>query len=119
MSLSDLGAAVRWLREHTEPAAAGLPAGGLRGNGRRVRGLRREELADLAGVSADYIRRLEQGTAVCICDAAWTVVAWNSAWEALRCGEQTSHNWDQNIAWRTFNPDSGRVRRSPEQAARF
>lgn len=61
MSLSELGAAVRWLREHTEPAAAGLPAGGLRNNGRRVRGLRREELAELAGVSADYIRRLEQG----------------------------------------------------------
>ncbi|MEV4313305.1 helix-turn-helix domain-containing protein [Actinocrispum sp. NPDC049592] len=61
MSLSDLGAAVRWLREHTEPAAAGLPVGGLRANGRRVRGLRREELAELAGVSADYLRRLEQG----------------------------------------------------------
>jgi transcriptional regulator with XRE-family HTH domain len=61
MSLSELGAAVRWLREHTGPAAAGLPAGGLRNNGRRVRGLRREELAELAGVSADYIRRLEQG----------------------------------------------------------
>ncbi|WP_328647930.1 helix-turn-helix transcriptional regulator [Amycolatopsis sp. NBC_00348] len=61
MSLSDLGAAVRWLREHTEPAAAGLPVGGLRTTGRRVRGLRREELAELAGVSADYIRRLEQG----------------------------------------------------------
>ncbi|WP_290053901.1 helix-turn-helix domain-containing protein, partial [Amycolatopsis solani] len=28
---------------------------------RRVRGLRREELAELAGVSADYVRRLEQG----------------------------------------------------------
>jgi transcriptional regulator with XRE-family HTH domain len=59
--LSELGTAVRWLREHTEPTAAGLPAGGLRDNGRRVRGLRREELAELAGVSADYIRRLEQG----------------------------------------------------------
>ncbi|MEV7099609.1 helix-turn-helix transcriptional regulator [Amycolatopsis sp. NPDC051045] len=61
MSLSELGTAVRWLREHTEPAAAGLPAGGPRTSGRRVRGLRREELAELAGVSADYIRRLEQG----------------------------------------------------------
>ncbi len=55
MSLSELGTAVRWLREHTEPAA------GARTGARRVRGLRREELAELAGVSADYIRRLEQG----------------------------------------------------------
>ncbi|MFJ7217635.1 helix-turn-helix domain-containing protein [Amycolatopsis sp. NPDC098790] len=53
MSLTELGAAVRWLREHTEPAGDRT--------GRRVRGLRREELAELAGVSADYIRRLEQG----------------------------------------------------------
>ncbi|MGW4526229.1 helix-turn-helix domain-containing protein [Amycolatopsis sp. NPDC004378] len=60
MSSTDLGAAVRWLREHTEPAAAGPAGGGPRGS-RRVRGLRREELAELAGVSADYLRRLEQG----------------------------------------------------------
>jgi transcriptional regulator with XRE-family HTH domain len=60
MALHDLGAAVRWLRENTEPAAVGLPSGGPP-DGRRVRGLRREELAELAGVSADYVRRLEQG----------------------------------------------------------
>ena len=37
---------------------------GLRGTGprRRVRGLRREELAQLAGVSVSYYTRLEQGT---------------------------------------------------------
>ncbi|ADJ45262.1 XRE family transcriptional regulator [Amycolatopsis mediterranei S699] len=56
MALSDLGAAVRRLRENTDPAVAGLPGGR-----RRTRGLRREELAELAGVSADYVRRLEQG----------------------------------------------------------
>lgn len=47
---------MRHLRERTDPAAVGLPVGG-----RRVPGLRREELGDLAGMSADYIRRLEQG----------------------------------------------------------
>ncbi|KAA8887381.1 helix-turn-helix transcriptional regulator [Nocardia colli] len=31
--------------------------------GRRTPGLRREELGGLAGVSADYIKRLEQGRA--------------------------------------------------------
>ena len=39
-----------------DPAALGLPARGRR----RVRGLRREELAALAGVSVDYYTRLEQ-----------------------------------------------------------
>jgi len=47
---------VRHLREGKEPAAVGLPVGG-----RRVPGLRREELGELAGMSADYVRRLEQG----------------------------------------------------------
>jgi transcriptional regulator with XRE-family HTH domain len=53
---SDFGAAVRHLRESTDPAAVGLPGGR-----RRVPGLRREELGELAGMSADYVRRLEQG----------------------------------------------------------
>jgi transcriptional regulator with XRE-family HTH domain len=56
MALHDLGAEVRRLRETTEPASVGLPPGG-----RRARGVRREELAELAGVSADHVRRLEQG----------------------------------------------------------
>jgi transcriptional regulator with XRE-family HTH domain len=56
MERSDFGAAVRQLRESTDPAAVGLPVGS-----RRVPGLRREELGDLAGMSADYVRRLEQG----------------------------------------------------------
>jgi transcriptional regulator with XRE-family HTH domain len=52
----EFGAAVRQLRESTSPAAVGLPVGR-----RRVQGLRREELGELAGMSADYVRRLEQG----------------------------------------------------------
>jgi transcriptional regulator with XRE-family HTH domain len=39
------------------PEQVGLPAGGKR----RAPGLRREELAQLAGLSVDYIVRLEQG----------------------------------------------------------
>src|SRR3954468_20200990 len=39
------------------PQDVGLPAG----NRRRVVGLRREEVAQLAGVSTDYVVRLEQG----------------------------------------------------------
>lgn len=41
------------------PAAVGLPDGGHR----RAAGLRREELANLAGISVDYLTRLEQGRA--------------------------------------------------------
>ncbi|MCF4137530.1 helix-turn-helix transcriptional regulator [Streptomyces sp. Tue 6430] len=54
-----LGAMIRTWRDRLPPSAAGLPAA----RGRRAAGLRREELADLAGVSVDYIVRLEQGRA--------------------------------------------------------
>ena len=56
MERLEFGAAVRQLREGTPPATVGLTPGS-----RRVPGLRREELGELAGMSADYIRRLEQG----------------------------------------------------------
>ncbi|WP_329128986.1 helix-turn-helix transcriptional regulator [Streptomyces sp. NBC_01476] len=54
-----LGATIRAWRERLTPAEVGLPAGRVR----RAVGLRREELADLAGVSVDYIVRLEQSRA--------------------------------------------------------
>ncbi|MET4921707.1 helix-turn-helix transcriptional regulator [Streptomyces sp. PSRA5] len=57
-SQNELGAFLRANRARTEPADVGLPAGG---GSRRVQGLRREEVAVLAGVSVDYYARLEQG----------------------------------------------------------
>ncbi|MEV5356998.1 helix-turn-helix transcriptional regulator [Streptomyces sp. NPDC052693] len=54
-----LGPMIRMWRDRLPPSAAGLPVA----HGRRAAGLRREELADLAGVSVDYIVRLEQGRA--------------------------------------------------------
>lgn len=56
---TSLGATIRAWRDRLSPAAVGLPAGRVR----RAAGLRREELADLAGVSVDYVVRLEQGRA--------------------------------------------------------
>ncbi|MFC8243978.1 helix-turn-helix transcriptional regulator [Streptomyces chartreusis] len=56
----DPGALARYLRARRkliQPAAAGIPDTG----NRRVPGLRREEVAFLAGVSSDYYVRLEQG----------------------------------------------------------
>ncbi|MFC4116383.1 helix-turn-helix domain-containing protein [Nonomuraea zeae] len=52
-----LGDYVRARRELVTPEQAGIPASGVR----RVPGLRREEVAMLAGISADYYLRLEQG----------------------------------------------------------
>ncbi|MEV4566376.1 helix-turn-helix transcriptional regulator [Nonomuraea sp. NPDC049419] len=54
-----LGAMIRTWRDRLPPSAAALPVG----RSRRATGLRREELAELAGVSVDYVVRLEQGRA--------------------------------------------------------
>ncbi|MDP9830497.1 helix-turn-helix domain-containing protein [Kineosporia succinea] len=54
---SPLGAFLRARRELVTPLEAGIPDGGVR----RVPGLRREEVAMLAGISADYYLRLERG----------------------------------------------------------
>lgn len=57
--MSEFATVLRSWRDRVSPAEVGLPAG----SGRRTAGLRREELAALAGVSVDYIVRLEQGRA--------------------------------------------------------
>jgi transcriptional regulator with XRE-family HTH domain len=54
---NELAVILRAWRDRLAPEAAGMP----RGTGRRAPGLRREELAALAGVSVDYLVRLEQG----------------------------------------------------------
>jgi transcriptional regulator with XRE-family HTH domain len=54
---TELGGFLRSRREAVSPADVGLPVG-IR---RRTPGLRRAELATLAGISVDYLIRLEQG----------------------------------------------------------
>ncbi|MFD0692266.1 helix-turn-helix transcriptional regulator [Actinomadura fibrosa] len=56
-SSTPLGAFLRARREGLKPQDVGLPEYGRR----RVKGLRREEVALLAGMSSDYYVRLEQG----------------------------------------------------------
>lgn len=57
MDRSELAALLRQARTRIQPRDVGLPAGARR----QVPGLRREEVAQLAGVSVDYVVRLEQG----------------------------------------------------------
>jgi transcriptional regulator with XRE-family HTH domain len=54
---NQLGDYLRARRELVAPDSIGLPVNGAR----RVAGLRREEVAMLAGISSDYYLRLEQG----------------------------------------------------------
>ncbi|MET7451617.1 helix-turn-helix transcriptional regulator [Streptomyces sp. NPDC005574] len=56
---NNFGIALRGWRERVSPPAGGPDSGAER----RIPGLRREELARLAGLSADYVVRLEQGRA--------------------------------------------------------
>ncbi|MCA1217501.1 helix-turn-helix transcriptional regulator [Streptomyces sp. 8L] len=56
---TELGKVLRAWRDRVGPETVGLPSGGRR----RAAGLRREELSQLAGISADYLVRLEQGRA--------------------------------------------------------
>lgn len=58
-AVDGIGAYLQAWRHRLQPADVGLPAG----PSRRTRGLRREELALLAGISVDYLVRLEQGRA--------------------------------------------------------
>lgn len=55
---AELGAFLRARRAEVNPEQAGLPT---ERRSRRVQGLRREEVAQLAMISADYYTRLEQG----------------------------------------------------------
>lgn len=55
---NQLGAFLKARRARLQPADVGLPSPG---NPRRTPGLRREEVAALAGISVDYCNRLEQG----------------------------------------------------------
>src|SRR3954453_204879 len=53
----ELAAFLRTRRERLAPSEVGLP---VRRQSRRTPGLRREEVAELAGISIDYLVRLEQ-----------------------------------------------------------
>lgn len=106
----ELGALLRAWRGRLQPSDVGSPFGD---HSTRTPGLRREEVAWLAGVSADYVKRIEQGrarptadvvralvprtitpsvrrlldrlddTPVGVFDATWTRLDHNAPWAAL------------------------------------
>jgi transcriptional regulator with XRE-family HTH domain len=101
-------------RAKITPEQAGLSAYGAR---RRVPGLRREEVATLAGVSIEYYAQLERGTARGVSDDVLDAVA-----SALRLDEaERTHLFDLVRATNTVRaarrrPTPARVRPSVQRA---
>ncbi|MFF5146257.1 helix-turn-helix transcriptional regulator [Streptomyces sp. NPDC013157] len=101
----ELGDFLRSRRARIQPEEVGLPSHGRR----RVPGLRREEVAQLAGVSVDYYIRLEQGRGPGgVSDAVLDAIA-----RVLRLDE-TEHAYLLTVARphkkSTARPDRPRVR---------
>jgi transcriptional regulator with XRE-family HTH domain len=69
--MSDLGDFLRTRRARIQPSDVGMRVVGRR----RVPGLRRDELASLAGVSVEYYVRLEQGRAPNVSDSVLDALA--------------------------------------------
>ena len=166
---SDLGFVLRRWRDRAVPPQDRFEPG----RPRRAPGMRRDELAAAAGVSAEYIKRLEQGHGrpsaavlralarslrlsgqeyeylcslaghvplrvgrvpdevgpgprrllerlgdipVCVLDAAWTLLAWNTAWERLCSTSVLAAGRERNMAWRAF---TGRRQEWSEREIRF
>ncbi|MGF7234565.1 MAG: helix-turn-helix transcriptional regulator [Frankia sp.] len=96
-------------RERITPHQAGLPSYG--GGNRRVKGLRREEVALLAGVSIDYYVRMERGNLAGVSDAVLEGAA-----NALRLDEAERDHL--SALARAAGPSATRRRRPAPTAVR-
>ncbi|MDM4763368.1 helix-turn-helix transcriptional regulator [Galbitalea sp. SE-J8] len=108
----ELGEFLRSRRERTRPEDLGLEPGPRR----RVDGLRREEVAVLAGLSTDYYQRLEQGRGAKPSDALL-----DSLSEALRL-DAAEHRHVMTLARAVRQPETPKRRkqdRVPENAKRM
>ncbi|MYS21783.1 MULTISPECIES: helix-turn-helix domain-containing protein [unclassified Streptomyces] len=105
----EVGAFLKARRAELTPRAVGLPETGQQ---RKVAGLRREEVAQLAAISVDYYTRLEQGRAPASASVLATVAA------ALRLDEdQQAYLYE--IAGKTdARPRRRHTRQSPRPAMR-
>jgi transcriptional regulator with XRE-family HTH domain len=103
MSPNELGDFLKARRAQLTPEEVGLPAAGTH---RKVAGLRREEVAQLAAISVDYLTRLEQGRVQASASVLITLC------RALRLDDD-QHRYLYELAGKT--PQS---RRRPAQRAR-
>lgn len=93
-------------RAQLDPASVGLPASPV---ARRRRGLRREEVAALAGVSVDYYARLEQGRIGNVSDQVLTAIE-----DALRLGPLEREHLRSLVS----TPPPGKARRPAVKPAK-
>jgi transcriptional regulator with XRE-family HTH domain len=106
-SLNDIGAFLTSRRAKITPEQVNLPTYGKR----RVPGLRREEVAALAGVSADYYKRMERGMVTGASESVLEALA-----RALRLDDaERAHLFD--LA-RAANPVAPKRRRPVQQRIR-
>ena len=108
----ELGTFLRSRRERTQPEDLGLEPGPRR----RVDGLRREEVAVLAGLSTDYYQRLEQGRSARPSDALLDSIS-----DALRL-DAAEHRHLMTLARAVRQPEGTKRRkqdRVPENAKRM
>jgi len=104
---SNIGEFLTSRRAKVTPEQAGLPTYGQR----RVPGLRREEVASLAGVSVDYYKRLERGNATNVSDSVLEALA-----RALQLDDaERAHLYD---LVRAANPVAPKPRRRAQQKVR-
>ncbi|MFD6416218.1 helix-turn-helix domain-containing protein [Streptomyces sp. NPDC060194] len=105
-----LGEFLRARRELVTPEEAGVPVTGVR----RVPGLRREEVAMLAGISADYYLRLERGR-----DRRPSLQVLESLAEVLRLDDDTRSYLFGLVADRPRRARRRRREAVPPSTARF
>ncbi|WP_067702320.1 helix-turn-helix transcriptional regulator [Nocardia jejuensis] len=102
MSRSEFAEFLIARRAQLQPEEVGLPVG----RRRRTPGLRREEVAALAGVSSDYLARLEQGR-----DTNPSVAVLGALADALRLNEIERHHFGKlAFGMEETCPSSGQAR---------
>src|ERR1035437_3811587 len=96
---AEFGQFLQVMRARMRPEAAGLPTTAA---ARRVPGLRREEIAQLAGVSTDYYTRLEQGRQIRPSQAVVDAVARALQLDATERAHMLDllHNCPPSSSWR-------------------